>query len=110
MKFPQLPLGARFTFQGKTYTKTSPMMANADDGSGARVIPRWAECQTPDARGAIEPPARPARPLDYARVIAALDAYHAECTRLIDTQHVVALQEARQRFIAALDNPDSKPA
>lgn len=103
MKFPQLPIGATFVFQGKTYTKSSQMTATARDGGGARVIPRWADVQVA-GEGAPPPRKTPATSLDSARVLHAFEAYHADCARLIDTQHIAALQSARQRFIDALSD------
>ena len=43
MKFTQFPLGARFEFDGKAYTKTTLLVGTASDGSGHRVIPRYAK-------------------------------------------------------------------
>ena len=37
MKFTQIPLGTRFEFEGKIFSKTGPMTASAEDGSGPRV-------------------------------------------------------------------------
>ena len=31
MKFPQLPVGAQFELDGKTYTKTTPLIGTATD-------------------------------------------------------------------------------
>ena len=41
MKFQHLPIGARFEYEGKRYTKTSPLVA-AEEGGGQRMIPRYA--------------------------------------------------------------------
>jgi hypothetical protein len=42
MKFPQVPLGRRFVFQGESYTKTGPMTAGKDSDGSQRMIPRSA--------------------------------------------------------------------
>lgn len=45
MKFQHLPIGAPFEFEGKHYTKTSPLVA-AEEGGGQRLIPRFAVLRT----------------------------------------------------------------
>lgn len=42
MKFSQIQLGNRFQFQGKTYRKVSPLMAQPEDGEKQRLIARSA--------------------------------------------------------------------
>ena len=50
MKFPQLPIGQRFSFQGKAYTKTGPMTAS-EEATGKRQLIRKSAAVTPlDAR------------------------------------------------------------
>ena len=41
MKLTQLPLGARFEYEGEIFTKTGPMTAASEKG-GQRMIPRYA--------------------------------------------------------------------
>ena len=54
MKIDQLPLGARFRWKGRNYTKVGPMTASADAG-GVDFIPKHA---------ALQPiPAKPRRPI-----------------------------------------------
>lgn len=51
MRFPQVPIGQRFTYQDKHYTKTGPLTAS-EEGSGAqRMIPRSAEVALLDTAG-----------------------------------------------------------
>lgn len=42
MRFHQLPVGARFTFEGQSYTKTSSLLASSDGSGAGRMIPRSA--------------------------------------------------------------------
>jgi hypothetical protein len=42
MKFPQLPLGQRFEYQGETLVKVGAMTACNDRGGNSRLIPRSA--------------------------------------------------------------------
>jgi hypothetical protein len=100
MKFLHLGLGARFEFEGKTYTKTGPMTASADAG-GQRMIPRYADLIPLD--GAPPPPARktPAS-LDAALVRAAFERFYEDAQARVDTSQRLAMAEARGRFLAAL--------
>lgn len=45
MKFQHLPIGAPFEFEGKRYTKRSPLVAS-EEGGGQRLIPRFAVLRT----------------------------------------------------------------
>lgn len=47
MKFPQLPLGARFRYRGQIFCKSSPLAAVDADG-GSRMIPRSANVEPLD--------------------------------------------------------------
>ena len=49
MKFTQLQIGQRFLYQGKTYRKATPLMADPADGAGQRLIPRSAAVEPLDA-------------------------------------------------------------
>lgn len=108
MKFTQLPIGARFEFEGEAYVKTSPVAASNEKG-GQKLIPRYAVLTPLDA--AAKPAPRAARTLDEARVMAAFEAFAADCARLLDaaeaeaTRHRLAraeLEAARRRFVESL--------
>lgn len=43
MKFPQLPVGQRFGFKGKTYTKTGPLTASEEGTGKSQLIMKSAE-------------------------------------------------------------------
>lgn len=106
MKFPQLPVGARFRFQGEDYCKTSPLAASGADGA-QRMIPRSAlvEPLLDDAKAAKKSPATPLHK--------ALNRYHAECRTLL--QEAVAggpatlkalehrLEQAHAELLATMD-------
>lgn len=109
MKFSQLPIGARFEFEGRVYTKTSPIAASGEAG-GQKMIPRYAVLKPVDS--AAPPATRKSRALNEAKVMAALDALAADCARLIDqaatdtTQRAqlrAELAAARQRFVEGLE-------
>lgn len=42
MKFPHLPMGQRFYFQGEPYVKTGPLTARREQDGSSRMIPRSA--------------------------------------------------------------------
>lgn len=100
MKFQQLAIGARFEYEGQVYSKTGPLSAASDRG-GQRMIPRYADLRPLDGAAAeVEP--KPGRKLDEAAVMAAFDAFHRDCARLVDESGRTGLAAARERFIAAL--------
>ena len=101
MKFTQIPLGTRFEFEGKIFSKTGPMTASAEDGSGQRLIPRYAVLKPVDGAAPVVD-AAPARQVDEARVIAAFDGFYGTCLRLVDDFSKAELEAARRKFLAAL--------
>ncbi len=100
MKLNQLPLGARFEYDGQIFTKTGPLTAAAENG-GQRMIPRYATLRP---LGEPPPAAAPqtGRQLDEARVLAAFDNFFQTCQRLTDDFSKPRLEAARQTFLAAL--------
>jgi hypothetical protein len=102
MKLTQLPLGARFEYDGEIFTKTGPMTA-ASEKHGQRMIPRYAVLKPADG---FTPPALPAatRTLDEATVLAAFERFFGTALRLSDDFSKAELEAARQKFLAALKN------
>ena len=109
MKFTQLPLGARFEYEGRVYVKSSPIAASSETGA-RRMIPRYALLTPLDA--VAKPAPRPARALDAAEVATAFEAFAADCARLLEQaatdpgQHgrlSAEMAAARQRFREILD-------
>lgn len=100
MKFHQLPIGARFEYEGRVYVKTGPIAAATEQG-GQRMIPRHAVLRPLDG-GPPPAPSKPARQLDEARVLAAFEVFYAECLRQQDEAGRLALAQARERFLASL--------
>lgn len=112
MKFPLLPIGAQFEFDGKAYTKVSPLVAAAEDGSGQRVIPRYAMLKSV-GKPVQATAAAHAGQLDEDRVLAAFERFRTECARLLDEACAegdaercaafnAALADASRRFLDAL--------
>ena len=99
MKFPQLPIGAQFELDGKAYTKTTPLVGTASDGSGQRVIPRYAVLNPIGVVVPIAPPLTAAT-LDAQRVLAAFEQAHTAYAQLLDAAG--AATDARQQLDARL--------
>ena len=100
MKLTQLPLGARFEYDGEIFTKTGPMTA-ASEKHGQRMIPRYAVLKPVDG---FTPPAGPetARMLDEGTVLAAFERFFGTALRLSDDFSKAELEAARQKFLATL--------
>ncbi len=99
MKLNQLPLGARFEYDGKILTKTGPMTGATEKG-GSVFIPKFAVLKAVD--GEAPPPPKASRTVDADTVLAAFEAYHGTAIRLVDEPGRMALAAARARFIAAM--------
>ena len=52
MKFQDLPVGARFEYQGKVFVKTGPITA-ASEAGGQQMIPRYADLRPLDRPEAL---------------------------------------------------------
>ncbi|MBL3590286.1 MAG: polysulfide reductase chain A [gamma proteobacterium endosymbiont of Lamellibrachia anaximandri] len=48
MKFPHLPIGQRFRFQDKLYTKTGPLTASEEGSGNSRLMMKSAEVEPLD--------------------------------------------------------------
>lgn len=82
MRFVELPSGARFEFEGRTYTKTNALTANDESGK-TRLIPRSATIRPMDGVQAPKS-AHKETELSAEQVRGALDHYHARCIALLD--------------------------
>lgn len=90
MKIHQLPLGARFEYQGEVYVKTAPMMARSDAGV-QRLVPRYAVLTLVEA----EAPGSPDLRRDF-------DTFYQACARLVPPESQTELAAARERFLERL--------
>jgi hypothetical protein len=101
MKLTQLPIGARFEYEGQIFTKTGPMTAAGESG-GQRMIPRYAVLKPVDG---YTPPAEPesTRVVDEKKVRDAFDAFFGTALRLTDDFAKGELEAARQKFLATLE-------
>lgn len=117
MKFTQLPIGARFEFEGKVYVKIGPIAASTEQG-GQRMIPRWADLRPLDGPASVAEP-KPPRVLDEAVVLAAYESFWRECGRVLDeaVEDDARLANARrqlavgrERYLATLGHADGPGA
>lgn len=99
MKIHQLPLGARFLFEGQEYVKSGPMVGSG--AGGQRLIPRHAQVQPLEGADTAAAPA-PAPAVDRERLLAAFEAFYRTSRRLVPPEGALALDEARQEFLRAI--------
>lgn len=99
MKIHQLPMGARFEYEGIEYVKTGPMFANGP--AGQRMIPKYAVLKPLDFVAPTLP--EPSALLPRAAVLAAFDTFHAQCSALVPPDQREALDKARLVFLQSLD-------
>lgn len=100
MKIHQLPHGARFEYQGEEYVKTGPLLGTSS--AGQRLIPKYAVLKPlGEAAPAQVPPRNDSLP--RAGVLAAFEAFHADCRQWLPEERQEALAAARERFLRALD-------
>lgn len=97
MKLQYLPIGARFEYEGAVYVKTGPLTASSEVG-GQRIIPRHAVLRPLDlpageGKGKLEAPV----------VRKAFNAFFETCNRLVGEAGQAELEQARQRFLKAID-------
>ncbi len=99
MKIHQLPMGARFEYEGEEYVKTGPMFATAKAG-GQRLIPKYAVLRPLDAVVAVE--SKRSEMLARHDVINAFAAFYAACEALVPESQRAELDRARTAFRKAM--------
>ena len=98
MKFQHLEIGQRFEFEDKIYSKTGPVSAVEEASGKQRMIPRYAVLKPLGETPKIAKHTVPDM-LSRAEVLAAFDAFCAECGDLATQDR---FEQARQRFIDSL--------
>ncbi len=99
MKIHQLPMGARFEYEGEEYVKTGPLFGTGK--AGQRLIPKYAVLKQ---FGGVAAPASAQREnLPRAEVMKAFDDFHAQCRSLVADDGLETLERAREAFLKALD-------
>jgi len=74
VKFPQVPVGGRFDYQGETLVKIGPMTACNEAGGDARLIPRSAVVAPVGATPEAQPVVPILTPALVREALAACDA------------------------------------
>jgi hypothetical protein len=97
MKLQHLSIGARFEYEGVTFVKTGPLTASSE-GGGQRIIPRHAvlrplDLPATEGKGRLEAPV----------VRKAFNAFFETSNRLVGESGRAELEQARQRFLKAID-------
>lgn len=100
MKIHQLPLGARFEYEGAEYVKTGPLFATGPGGQ--RMIPKYAVLRPLDA---LAVPAAPAQglALPRERVLAAFGSFCEAVRPPADDPARAEFERAREAFLAKLE-------
>ena len=99
MRIHQLPIGARFEYQGEEFVKTGPLVGTC--ASGQRLIPRHAVLRSLASIEA-QPELAPSRPVMSADVVAAFEAFYAQCLPLVPEDRRAELANARDGFLKSL--------
>ena len=99
MKIHQLPIGARFEYQGVEYVKTGPLFGTGENGQ--KLIPKYAVLKPLDA---IEtgPAKQEPSSLSGDEVLKSFHTFFLECKALVAADRQDALDSARGRFLKAL--------
>lgn len=100
MKIHQLPMGARFEFEGEEYVKSGPLFATGK--AGQRLIPRYAVLKPLDGQVLPAREAEKGPSLSRARVLAALDIFCDRCRELVPEDRRSELEAARDEFTRAM--------
>jgi hypothetical protein len=99
MKIHQLPMGARFEYEGVEYVKTGPMFATGP--AGQRMIPKYAVLK-PLGPHAVAPDAGRHEVVPHSEVLKAFADFYSRCTDLVPEEKRGELECARGRFLQAL--------
>lgn len=103
MKIHQLPLGARFAYEGAEYVKTGPQLASGP--SGQRLIPKYAVLAPLDGKASAAPPGEGGKGYWIGRV----DVEDAEAYRRYVAANATAFKKFGARFLVrggAFENPE----
>lgn len=99
MKFTQIPVGQRFSYQGEALVKVGPMTACNEGGGNTRLIPRAAVVA---AIGAAEVPAPQASTrLDVEEIDAALARFEARWRAALAGLDAAAQRQMEPALVSA---------
>jgi len=101
MKLQDIPIGGRFEYDGKIFTKTGPLTASSEQG-GQSMIPRYANLRPLDLPSQEDRLPGMQRRLEAAAVKKAIDEFYRSTAELLDESALPTLAEARQRCLDKL--------
>ena len=78
MKFQHLNIGQQFRYRGKTYLKTTPLVASDAETGNQKLIPRYAEIELLDTTDSTIRQTTPQAP-DPHQIRATLEQYYELC-------------------------------
>lgn len=109
-KFPALAIGQRFTWRGRAFVKTGPLLACAEDNGQSQMIPRSAVVEVAE-QAAAKPapdadPARRALELLHQAALAGVETLAAEATTKTVVRVRHELDTAYQHALKSLDGKD----
>jgi hypothetical protein len=99
MKINQLPIGARFEYDGEEYVKTGPLVASGR--SGQRLIPKYAVLKMLGADAPAHPPA--AQSIERKVVLDACERFRACCAALVPPERQADLAAAYADLLRDID-------
>ena len=109
-KFPALTIGQRFTWRGRAFVKTSPLLACAEDTGQSQMIPRSAVVEVTEqtvAQAAPDAdPARRALELLHQTALAGVETLATEATTKTVARVRRELDAAYRRALKSLDGKD----
>jgi len=101
MKIHQLPIGARFEYEGQEYLKTGPMFATGP--AGQRMIPKYAVLK-PLGGGDAASDTGHSETVLRAEVLKAFGTFYLRCAALVPEDQRGDLEAARGSFLKTLSN------
>lgn len=99
MKIHQMPMGARFVYEGEEYVKSGPMVATGR--TGQRLIPKYAVLK-PLGEVTAAPGPMPSDTLSRTAVLDAFGAFYNRCEALVADEKRGELESGRAEFLRAL--------
>jgi hypothetical protein len=99
MKIHQLPMNARFEYEGQEYVKTGPQLAAGS--AGQRLIQKYAVLKVLDPASVA--PDRKASALSTESVRQSFAVFYSCCETLVPADRQFALRSSREEFLRKLD-------
>lgn len=84
-KFHLLAVGQHFEWEGKSYVKTTPLIASQIPEGGQKFMPRAALVRVVSPEGAPAPVIETPTTLDGPAVRQAINRYHQRCVQISET-------------------------